>query len=90
MHRTKLGAVASSSDSNEPVEPSRCSEDMDESLQLPWLTENSDVDGSEMESSDEVPEVIADSLHDDFQGVHEDWIFSLNSDDPFPPDKISS
>ena len=42
---------------------------MDESLQLPWLTENSDVDGSEMESSDEVPEVIADSLHDDFQGI---------------------
>jgi len=72
MYRTKLGAVASSSDSNEPVESSRCSED---SLQLPWKTENSDVDGSETESSDEVPEVIANSLHDDFQGAHEDWIF---------------
>jgi len=39
MHKTKLSAVASSSDCNEPVEPSRRSEDMDESLQLPWLSD---------------------------------------------------
>ena len=32
MRRTKLGAVASSSGSNEPVEPSRSSEDTDEKL----------------------------------------------------------
>lgn len=33
------------------------------------------------ESSDEDLEVSADSLHDDFQGVYEDWVFSLNRED---------
>ena len=54
---------------------------MDESLLLPRPTEGqegSDLDSCESESNDEDAEVSTDLLHDEIQGVYEDWLFSLN------------
>ena len=87
--QAKFSSVASSSDDREressnTSEPSRSSEDLDESLQLPGPTgeqEPSDFDGSETEDSDEDPEVTSGSLREELQGVYDDWIFSLDRED---------
>ena len=87
MHQVKLVAAASSTDdreSSECTEPSEATEDMDESLQLPWPIEDqeeSDFDGSVLEDSDKDPEVTNASLQEEIRGIYEDWIFSLNRDD---------
>ena len=57
------------------------SNDIDESLLLPRPSEGqegSDLDSSESESSDEDAEVSTDLLHNEIQGVYEDWLFSLS------------
>ena len=81
MRQAKITAVTSSADAQDPDErpgPLQSSGDMDESMQLPWPTEES---YSESESSDKDPEVSTDLLCEDIHGVYEDWIFSLNRDD---------
>ena len=87
MRQGKFSAAALSGDDDESgmhTEPPHSSVDLDESLQLPRPTgewEESEFDGHESEDSEEDPEVTTDSLHDEIQGVFDDWIFSLDRDD---------
>ncbi len=84
MRKAKIGAVASSSkegDSSQPTGPSLPPQDLDESFQLLRPTKDTESEESGSDDSDEDLEVSADMLHDEIQGVYEDWLFSLDRDD---------